>query len=475
MVYFQEGKERIRRRKMEDGSGFWHLWVFLFLLFIEALVYGFSAAVQSVSESKLEKLVEQGEEKAKRILSLKENPTHFVEMIQVLVTLVNLILGAYYVEFCRQLIERLLKTSLGSQEGEALTMLTLLLSPVLIMYFFLSFGVLAPKKIGAKYAESWAFGLINSMYYLMKIFSPFTYFISGTTALFVRLFGINPNERGEDVTEEEIISMVNEGHEQGVLQASEAKMITNIFEFSDKEAKDIMTHRKHINGIEGSFSLKDTLNYMLCEKNSRYPVYEDDIDNITGILHLKDVMQKYQDEKLWEVPVKEIEGLIMEAKFIPKTRKIDSLFRNMQSMKIHMVIVVDEYGQTAGLIAMEDILEEIVGNIFDEHDEFEKFIIERGGHTYSMSGMTPLEEVEERLGVEFEEKEFDTLNGLLISKLNRIPEEDEDFEIELSGYSFRIQEVENKTIQWVLVKRLKEEGEEDSPLPAKEPLDKKKG
>ena len=149
-------------------------------------------------------------------------------------------------------------------------------------------------------------------------------------------------------------------------------MITNIFEFSDKEAKDIMTHRKHINGIEGSSSLKDTLHYMLYEKNSRYPVYEDNIDNITGILHLKDVMQKYQDEKLWEVPVKKIEGLIMEAKFIPKTRKIDSLFRNMQSMKIHMVIVVDEYGQTAGLIAMEDILEEIVGNIFDEHDEYEK-------------------------------------------------------------------------------------------------------
>ena len=282
---------------------------------------------------------------------------------------------------------------------------------------------------------------------------PYRYIAVSLGKWLAGLFGFHTKSDVEDVTEEEIISMVNEGHEQGVLQASEAEMITNIFELDDKEAKDIMTHRKNILAVDGDETLENAVRFMLEERNSRYPVYEENIDNILGILHIKDALRHYEDETLRQTPIKEFSDMLMEARFIPETRNIDSLFRTMQSEKIHMVIVVDEYGQTEGLIAMEDILEEIVGNIMDEYDEEEEHIKENEDNTYIMEGMTTLEEVEDLLKIEFEDEDFDTLNGFLIEKLGRIPEDDEQFETDYQGYHFKIVAVENKMITSVLVTR----------------------
>ena len=250
--------------------------------------------------------------------------------------------------------------------------------------------------------------------------------------------------------------MVNEGHEQGVFLASEAEMISNIFEYCDKEAKDIMTHRKNIIAIDQETHLLEAINLMLEEKNSRYPVYEDNLDHIKGILHLKDAMRFHAKADILGCSIKDIEGLVRKAVFIPETRNIDLLFKTMQSMKIQMVIVVDEYGQTSGLVAMEDILEEIVGNILDEYDEDEEHIEEKGENEFIIEGMTPLEELEERFVIDFEEDEFDTLNGFLISQMDRIPEENEDFSVDVCGYNFKVLTVENKMIHTVLVKKIEE-------------------
>ncbi len=264
-----------------------------------------------------------------------------------------------------------------------------------------------------------------------------------------------------NVIEDEILSMVNEGHETGVLQATEAKMINNIFEFSDKEAKDIMTNRSNIIGIDGNECLKDVVSFMLSEANSRYPVYIDNIDHIIGVLHLKDACRMLQDETKADKPVKSIKGLLRNANFIPETRKIDVLFKTMQSLKTHFVIVIDEYGQTSGVLTMEDILEEIVGNIFDEYDEEEAFIKSKGKDSYEIDGLTPLDELGETLDIDFSDLEFETLNGLMISKLEHIPAEHEDFEMDFSGYKFKILAVENKIIKRVLVsKNLTKEGEQ---------------
>lgn len=260
-----------------------------------------------------------------------------------------------------------------------------------------------------------------------------------------------------DVTEEEIISMVNEVHEQGVLLATEAEMITNIFEFGDKEAHDIMTHRNHIVAVEGDMPLKEAMAFMLDANNSRFPVYDENIDHIIGILHLRDAMRFHASKEDSNLPVKEMEGLLREAVFIPETKNIDALFQMMQSSKTQMVIVVDEYGQTSGLIAMEDILEEIVGNILDEYDEDEEYIeATDNADEYIIEGKTPLEELEERFHIFFKEEEFETLNGFMISKLDKIPEENEDFDIDVGDYNFKILSVENKMIQSVLVTKIKQ-------------------
>ena len=271
----------------------------------------------------------------------------------------------------------------------------------------------------------------------------------------MKIFGKQVFKDLEDVTEEEIISMVNEGHEQGVLLASEAEMIQNIFEFGDKDAKDIMVHRKNIIAINGNDTFLNTLEFVKENNYSRYPVYENDIDNIIGILHIKEMLKLCREEELYHKPIKEVQGLIRNAKFIPETRNINTLFNTMQSEKNHMVIVVDEYGQTAGIVAMEDIVEEIVGNIEDEHDEEEQMIEHIGEGAYIMDGMTPLEDVYDELSIEAED-EFETLNGLLISLIDRIPNEDEPISTEAFGYQFEVLEVENKMIKRVKVEKIQE-------------------
>ncbi len=265
------------------------------------------------------------------------------------------------------------------------------------------------------------------------------------------------------------MSMVNEGHEQGVLEAREAEMITNIFELNDKEAGDIMTHRKSLVALDGDMPLREAVDFILKQGlNSRYPIYRKDVDDIIGILHMKDALISVEHRKNASRKLGEIEGLLREAVFIPETRNINELFKEMQSEKIHMVIVVDEYGQTAGVVTMEDILEEIVGNILDEYDVDEEYIVSSDDGSYIMNGMTLLEDVEKVLDIEFEEEDYDsydTINGLLISKLDRIPQEGEQTEVSVLGYRFKILQVKNKIIQSILVRKQEADepkGEEDA-------------
>ncbi|MGN0382677.1 MAG: hemolysin family protein [Eubacterium sp.] len=271
----------------------------------------------------------------------------------------------------------------------------------------------------------------------------------GLVGLFKKLTSKNTTD---NVTEEEIMSMVNEGHEQGVLMASEAEMITNIFEFGDKEAKDIMMHRKNIVAVNAQWTLEETVRFMIEENHSRFPVYEGDLDNIIGILNFKDVMIIREGHAYDQSLIKDIPDLLRQAYFIPETRNISDLFKEMQSQKIHMEIVIDEYGQTSGLIAMEDILEEIVGNILDEYDEEEDSIVKVADNVYNVTGMTPLEELEDKLSMHFEvEDDYDTLNGYLISKLDKIPQDNEVYEIDSDGYHFKVLSVEDKMIALVQV------------------------
>ena len=329
--------------------------------------------------------------------------------------------------------------------------LALILAAVLLMYAILTFGILLPKKLAQKYPDAWAYKFIRHIQFLRTMLYPLTGIVAVSANGLLRLFGLRNVEEQVDVTEEEIISMVNEGHELGVLEAGEVEMITNIFEFGDKKANDIMTHRNHIMAIDSATPFKDALGFMLEESNSRYPVYEENLDHIVGVLYLKDAMRAHTNDEGLNQPVGTVEGLLREAVFVPETKNIDDLFRSMQSGKNQMVIVMDEYGQTSGLVTMEDILEEIVGNIMDEYDPEENHIEEKGENEYVIEGITKLEDLETRFDISFGDTEFETLNGYLISKLDRIPDEDEKYEIEIDGYTFKIVKVEKNVIQSVLV------------------------
>ena len=240
-------------------------------------------------------------------------------------------------------------------------------------------------------------------------------------------------------------------------QKEAAGLIHNIIRYLDKDAKDIMTHRKNIITIDAQELLEDALRFMLDESFSRFPVCEGEIDSVIGIMHLREAMACYLDEKLRKVPLKELKGYIRPAAFIPETKSIDTLFKEMQADKNHIRIVLDEYGQTSGLVTMEDILEEIVGNILDEHDEEEERIRKVQNGNYLVNGMIDLEDLEDVLPIVFEKEEFETLNGFLIHQLDRIPGEDEQCVVDYEGYRFTVLLVDNNTIQRVKIeKRWKE-------------------
>ncbi len=232
------------------------------------------------------------------------------------------------------------------------------------------------------------------------------------------------------------------------------KLIRNIVRYLDKDAKDIMTHRRDIVGIDEEETLENALKFMLEERFSRFPVYREDIDEIIGTLHLRDAMTCYFTEANRNRPIKELNEYIRPVDYIPETKSIDTLFRRMQEGKNHIAIVIDEYGQTSGLVAMEDILEEIVGNIMDEYDEEEEDIEVQADGSYEVNGFTDLEDLEDLLGIHFDKEEYETLNGFLIHQLDRIPGEDEHSTVLYEGYLFTVLEVDNNAIQSVKIEKM---------------------
>lgn len=277
----------------------------------------------------------------------------------------------------------------------------------------------------------------------------------------VLLYGMKNNKKtldgilgNDDVTEEEIISMVREGHEQGTILASEAELIHNVFEFDDKEVKDIMTHRKNIVSLDGNMSFIDAIEFIIDTGKSRFPVYENGVDSIIGVLHIKDAFTFFEKNEVYRSSIKDIDGLIRPVDFIPETVNINDLFKKMQSKKSHLAMVVDEYGQISGLIAMEDILEELVGNIEDEHDEEENYIRKNDDETFIMDGMTEFSDVKEALSLPVDDDAYETLNGFIISLSDKIPEEGDKTVISAYGYRFSVMSVEDKVIKQVMIKKL---------------------
>ena len=445
---------------MDDGVSGSIIW-FVILLLLEMLFNGFDSAFRSMKGAEIEEPDKEESDgptaKQLKLVYLTKHQAQYSGAIQLGTVTINLLLGALYLYrlngYVGYFVYRAAVYNIANLTDWHITLfaiLTSVLVTLFVLYIIVTFGVSIPRKAASLSPERWLSFSLIPIYYYVRIVIPLSAIISSTANGVLRLFGINVSGYKSDVTEEEILSMVNVGHEQGILHANEAEMINNIFEYGDKEAKDIMINRNNMIGIECTMTLQEAASFIVGAHNSRFPVYDGTIDHIVGILHLKDVMRMQMNEKMKNKPIGKIKGLLREPRFITEKRKIDDLFRVMRTEKIQMVIVIDEYGQTAGLVALEDILEEIVGNIEDEYDEEASYISEHGENGYVIQGKMPLEELGEQLKISFEEEPFDTVNGFVISRLEHIPEEGEDFEFSYEGYTFRIIEVKDRMIQSVL-------------------------
>lgn len=416
---------------MDGCSPIWIILAVAILFVLTIIVYLYSSAVQNISENELEEIKEKNEKTYQKVNKIIDDPARFINTVQAVSVLITLVTG-----IC-----------IGFKTDKALLRIGMAVLWVIVL---LVFGIIIPKKLGARHSKGISLKLTNITYMMTVVLMPVTFCVSVIADMILKIFGIDPNEPEENVTEEDIISVINEGHVQGVLLASEAEMISNIVEFGDKEAKDIMTHRTAMVCVDGEMLLCDAAEYILGLNNSRFPVYIENIDNIIGIVNFRDIMSEAQREVNDMKKISDIPGLVRKASFVPETKKINVLFKTMQSEKIHMAIVVDEYGQTSGIVAMEDILEEIVGNILDEYDEEDVNIVRREDGAYVVKGSTSLEEIEEKLHIKFDE-DCETINGYLVSKFERILENDERPEIVIDNVKYKVLSVKNRMISVVLI------------------------
>lgn len=422
---------------MDGCSPIWIILAVAILFVLTVIVYLYSSAVQSINENELEEIKEKNEKTYQKADKIINDPARFINTVQEVSVLITLITG-----IC-----------IGFRIDKVLLRIGMAVLWVIIL---LVFGIIIPKKLGSRHSKGISLKLTNITYMMTVVLMPVTFCVSKIADMILKISGIDPNEPEENVTEEDIISVINEGHVQGVLLASEAEMINNIVEFGDKEAKDIMTHRTAMVCVDGEMLLCDAAEYILGLNNSRFPVYIENIDNIIGIVNFRDIMSEAQREVNDMKKISDIPGLVRKASFVPETKKINVLFKTMQSEKIHMAIVVDEYGQTSGIVAMEDILEEIVGNILDEYDEEDVNIVRREDGAYVVKGSTPLEEIEEKLHIKFDE-DCETINGYLVSKFERILENDERPEIVIDNVKYKVLSVKNRMISVVLITLLDDE------------------
>jgi putative hemolysin len=424
------------------------LLLLLVLIALNAFFAASEIALISLNDNKIRLMAEEGNKKAVLLKKLLSEPSRFLATIQIGITLAGFLASAFAAESFADRLVIFLKAKQVPISESVLKTIAVILITVILSYFTLVLGELVPKRLAMKKAESISFFVASPLNFLSVVASPFVRLLTASTNFFVRLFGVDPNADEEQVTEEEIRMMVDVGEERGAIDESEKEMINNIFEFDNKIVSDIMTHRTDIVGISISSGLKDAISLINREKYTRFPVFEDDIDNIVGILHVKDLLQFLEDNVHEDFNLKKI---IRRPYFIPASKKTDELFKDLQSTKTHMAITIDEYGGTAGIVTIEDLIEEIVGNIFDEYDEEEKEIEKLDENTFIINGALSLDKAKDFLEVELPTEDYETLSGFLIGQLGRIPGEEEKPVLEFDGVVFKVEKIIEKRISKVKV------------------------
>lgn len=427
----------------------------LFLVVLIALNAFFAAseiALISLNDKKIKIMAEEGNKKAKMLEHLLGEPSRFLATIQIGITLAGFFASAFAAEsFADPIVEGLLEMGVTLPEA-ALRLVVVLVITIILSYFTLVLGELVPKRIAMNKAEGISFFVVRPLTILSKIANPFVKLLTGSTNFFVRLAGIDPDSSVDEVTEEEIRMMVDVGEENGAIHEHEKIMINNIFEFNNKTVEEIMTHRTEVISFPINMEIEQVLQQLKDEQYSRIPVYEESLDNIVGILYVKDLLQLIGICNLSEF---QLSKFIRKPIFVPTHKKIDELFLDLKNAKNHMAVVIDEYGGTAGIVTMEDLVEEIVGNISDEYDEEEENEIKQIGEgLYEVDTMISLHDMKQFFHMEFPSTEYETLNGFLINLFGYIPPKDQISEITYDTLHFKTLVVSDKKIEKVMVQIL---------------------
>ena len=419
--------------------------VLVVLILLNAYFAASEIAFISLNDAKIEKQAKEGNKKAKQIYKMLKNPSKFLATIQIGITLAGFLSSAFASDAFADKLAPMLNNLLPMLGTDTWRTISIILITILLSFFTLVFGELVPKRLAMKYYEKVSFGTIGVIRGISFITAPFVKLLTFSTNVISKIFGVKENEE-EIVTEEEIKMMIDEGEEKGTIDQEEKELLNNVFEFNDTTASEIMTPRIDIFALKISQDLYEVLDELDDYKYSRIPVYEDTIDNIKGIILIKDILKDLRDKK--KINIKK---LIKEVHFVPESVPIDKLFRQLQRNKMQMAIVIDEYGGTAGLVTMEDILEELVGNIFDEHDEEELEYELIDENTYMVNGNISIGDLEKIIGIEISDGDYETLSGYLLGKLEELPPEGEETIIEDGKLTYKIEEYEEKRIKRVKI------------------------
>ncbi len=435
----------------------------LILLFVLIIINAFFAmseiAIISLNDNMIDKMAEEGNKKAKQVKRLTENPSNFLSTIQIGVTLAGFLTSASAATNFAALLTNWF-VSLGTKiPTTVVSAVSVVLITIVISFFSLVLGELAPKRMAMQKSEKIAFAVVGVLLVFKKIFAPFVKILSGATNLVVRLLGFDPNANEESVTEEEIRMMVDVGREKGVIEDQQQEMIDNIFDFDDIDVSDIMTHRTDMVAAEDTDSLKDVVKLSIDEGYSRIPIFHEDPDNIIGIIYIKDLL-KYITTSLPKD--KTPKDVMRKAYYVPFSKNCGELFNEMGEKRVQMAVVVDEYGGTAGIVTMEDLLEAIVGNIQDEYDDEDEEIVAVNDRLFTVDGTTNIEEINELVGDVIPEGDYETIGGFMISRLFYLPKNSGMDVVEYKNLKLTILNVEDRRIGKVRVEVLdKKEDEEE--------------
>ncbi|MBR5262457.1 MAG: HlyC/CorC family transporter [Clostridia bacterium] len=441
---------------MDDPAGIiLKLVLLLILILVNAFFSMSEIAIISLNDNKIDKMAEEGHKKAKLVAKLTSNSSRFLSTIQIGVTLAGFLTSASASQnfadmlagaFAGTAVERVLGASVIN--GISVVVITLVMS-----YFSLVFGELVPKKIGMQKPEQISFRVVGFLLFISKLFSPVVKILSLSTNAVVRLLGFNPHADEETVTEEEIRMMVDVGGEKGVIEDVQKEMINNIFEFDDLDAGDIMTHRTDMTAVELNDPIMDAVNLSIENGYSRIPVFDDGPDNIVGIVYIK-VLLKFVGKDLPESSLKDVMRTPM---FVPESKICGDLFKEMTATRTQMAVVVDEYGGTAGIVTLEDIVEAIVGNIQDEYDNEDEEYSQINETTFTIEGIMDIDEIYELTGKKLPEDDYDTVAGFIISELGYLPKDGEMNEVLFENLKFTVLAVDNRRIEKIRVEILPEE------------------